>query len=227
MNMLSQSSSSTPGSVITIVLADDHTMMREGTRKLLEEDHLLRVVGEAQNGVEALELCYALRPCVLILDIAMKEQNGFVVTQTLLAKQHQPTSLLVLTAYGQAAYVQTMMQMGVKGYWLKSAGSNEIRQAVHDVAAGMLTLDPEIRHLLAKKETIPLSVTALTGREREVLQLVVLGLRNNDICESLHVSIKTVEAHLTSLYQKLGVQSRTEAVNCAKEQGLLLGSESI
>jgi DNA-binding NarL/FixJ family response regulator len=159
---------------------------------------------------------------VLILDIAMKGMNGFTVAQTLLTEPDRPTEILVLTAYGQAAYVQTMMRMGAKGYWLKSAGSNDIRRAVYDVAAGKTSLDPEIRQVLVQQVPIPPPLTTLTTREREVLKLVVQGLRNSEICERLHVSIKTVEAHLTSLYQKLGVQSRTEAVTYVREQGLLL-----
>jgi DNA-binding NarL/FixJ family response regulator len=222
MNTISNPACQISENAITIVLADDHTMMREGTRKLLEEDPALVVVGEARDGAEALALCYTLHPRVLILDIAMKGTNGFTVAQTLLAEPDRPTTILVLTAYGQAAYVQTMMQMGVKGYWLKSAGSRDIRRAVYDVAAGKTSLDPEVRQLLTQQARETLPITSLSSREREVLQLLVQGLRNSEISERLHVSIKTVEAHLTSLYQKLGVQSRTEAVTYAKEQGLLL-----
>ncbi|MBO0780258.1 MAG: response regulator transcription factor [Ktedonobacteraceae bacterium] len=222
MNTPAKPSSHTSKNTVTIVLADDHTMMREGTRKLLEEDPALVVIGEARNGTEALALCHTLHPQVLILDIAMKGMNGFTVAQTLLTAHEQPTMILVLTAYGQTAYIQTMMRMGVKGYWLKSAGSNDIRRAVYDVAEGKISLDPEIRQLLVQQVPILPPLTTLTAREREVLKLIVQGLRNSDICERLHVSIKTVEAHLTSLYQKLGVQSRTEAVTYAREQGLLL-----
>jgi two-component system response regulator NreC len=108
--------------------------------------------------------------------------------------------------------------------WLKSAGSRDIRQAVYDVAVGKTSLDPEVRQLLTQQATESLLITSLSSREREVLQLLVQGLRNSEISEQMHVSIKTVEAHLTNLYQKLGVQSRTEAVTYAKEQGLLLDS---
>lgn len=214
--------SNPPKKSLTIVLADDHTMMREGTRKLLEEDPTLAVVGEARDGVEALALCRALRPQVLILDIAMKGMNGFTVAQSLLTEQKQALAILVLTAYDQIAYVQTMLRLGVKGYWLKSAASSAIRQAVHAVASGQTSLAPEICHLLTQEEPLTPAVTTLTAREREVLRLLVKGLRNSEICDTLHVSIKTIEAHLTSLYQKLGVQSRTEAVTYAREQNLLL-----
>jgi DNA-binding NarL/FixJ family response regulator len=196
-----KSDSHIPENVVTIVLADDHTMMREGTRKLLEEDPALLVIGEARNGAEALSLCQSLHPRVLILDIAMKGMNGFAVAQKLLGDAEQDSAILVLTAYGQAAYVQAMMQMGVKGYWLKSAGSREIRRAVYDVAARKTSLDPEIRELLREQEPLPGYITSLTAREREVLKLVVQGLHNSEICEHLSISIKTVEAHLTSIYQ--------------------------
>ena len=122
-----------PGETITIVLVDDHTMMREGTRRLLEEDPELKVIGEAQNGNEALPLCRSLKPRVIVLDIAMKGLNGFGVAQTLLRESERGAApgILVLTAYDQVAYVQAMLKLGVRGYWLKSARGSEIRQAVH------------------------------------------------------------------------------------------------
>src|SRR6266702_4764715 len=129
---------------ITIVLVDDHTMMREGTRRLLEEDPELRVIGEAQDGAEALPLCQSLQPAVLVLDIAMKGTNGFSLAQTLLQSPMQAPGILVLTAYDEVAYVQAMLRLGVRGYWLKSARGSELRQAVHEVAAGHQSLDPAV-----------------------------------------------------------------------------------
>lgn len=184
---------------VTILLADDHTVMREGTRRLLEEDPELVVVGEASDGAQAVELCRQLCPAVLVLDIAMKGMNGFIAAQSLLTATDDGPAILVLTAYGQAAYVQTMLRMGVKGYWLKSASGYEIRQAVHEVAAGKRSLSPEIHRLLADDETTPLLVEPLTSREYEVWQLVVQGMRNSEIAERLHISVKTVESHLTSI----------------------------
>ncbi len=206
--------------VITIVLADDHTMMREGTRRLLEEDPALVVVGEAGNGTEAIDLCRRLHPNILVLDIAMKGTNGFAVAQTLLAEAQAP-AILILTGYDQSAYVQAMLRMGIKGYWLKSASGHELRHALHEVAAGKQSLAPDIRQLLEEEDTTSLHVEPLTNRERAVLQLVVQGLRNGEIAEHLHVSVKTVETHLTNLYGKLGVQSRAEAITMAQKQELL------
>lgn len=214
---------------ITIMLVDDHTMMREGTRRLLEEDPELRVVGEAHSGSEALALYGSLRPCVIILDIAMKGLNGFGVAQALLHEglPAPAPGILVLTAYDQLAYVQTMLKLGVRGYWLKSARGSEIRQAVHEVAAGRRSLAPEIRHLLqtGAGEAGVSEVEPLTAREVEVLRLVVRGARNGEIGQHLGISIKTVETHLTSIYGKLGVQSRAEAIALAQKQGLLLSAE--
>lgn len=214
---------------ITIMLVDDHTMMREGTRRLLEEDPELKVVGEAHSGNEALSLYGLLRPGVIILDIAMKGLNGFAVAQALLRDGQRETApaILVLTAYDQPAYVQTMLKLGVRGYWLKSARGSEIRQAVHEIAAGRRSLAPEIRCLLhsGAGDAGVAEVEPLTARELDVLRLVVRGARNGEIGQHLCISIKTVETHLTSIYGKLGVQSRAEAIALAQKQGLLLGEE--
>lgn len=210
---------------ITIVLVDDHTMMREGTRRLLEEDPELKVIGEAQDGNEALHLCKRLQPRVIVLDIAMKGLNGFGVAQALAHTNEQASApaILVLTAYDQVGYVQAMLKLNVSGYWLKSARGSQIRQAVHEVASGKRSLDPAVRHLLAEEHaTTTGEAEPLTGRELEVLRLVVQGARNNEIGQRLSISVKTVETHLTSIYGKLGAQSRAEAIALAQKRGLLL-----
>ncbi len=207
---------------ITVFLVDDHTMMREGTRRLLEEDSFLKVIGEAQDGKEAIELCQEIHPQVVVLDISMKGMHGFGVASALLSAP-QPPAILVLTAYNQVAYVRAMLKLGAKGYWLKSARGSDIRQAVHDVAEGRQSFSPEIRSLLEEdKSIIPVFVEPLTTRELEVLHLIVQGVRNSEIAQRLVISIKTVETHLTSLYGKLGVQSRAEVIALAQRQGLLL-----
>lgn len=213
---------------ITILLVDDHTMMREGTRRLLEEDPELKVIGEAQDGHEALALCQRLRPQVVVLDIAMKGMNGFGVAQALLnpAEQVSCPALLVLTAYDQVAYVQAMLKLHVRGYWLKSARGSQIRQAVHEVAAGKRSLDPTVRRLLTEEQATSCGdAEPLTSRELDVLRLVVQGARNNEIAQRLCISVKTVETHLTSIYGKLGAQSRAEAIALAQKRGLLLAGE--
>jgi len=208
--------------IITIFLVDDHTMMREGTRRLLEEDPSLKVIGEAQDGKEAIRLCQELHPDVVVLDISMKGMHGFEVAHTLLSAL-QPPAILVLTAYDQVAYVRAMLKVGARGYWLKSARASDIRQAVHDVAEGRQSLAPEVHDRLEEdKNTVPVFVEPLTMRELEVLHLVVQGVRNGEIAQRLFISVKTVETHLTSLYGKLGVQSRAEAIALAQRQGLLL-----
>ncbi len=222
---MSQSETELRQQPITIVLVDDHTMMREGTRRLLEEDPELKVIGEAQDGDEALPICRSLKPQVIVLDIAMKNINGFGVAQALLQDGEgvQMPGILVLTAYDQVAYVRAMLRLGAKGYWLKSARGSEIRQAVHDVAAGKRSLAPDVRRLLLDNESNPVAWSEpLTTRELEVLHLVVQGARNSDIGQRLSISVKTVETHLTSIYGKLGVQSRAEAIALAQKQGLLL-----
>jgi DNA-binding NarL/FixJ family response regulator len=197
-------------------------MMREGTRRLLEEDATLKVIGEAQDGKEAIRLCQALHPDVVVLDISMKGMHGFNVAQILLSSPERP-AILVLTAYDQVAYVRAMLKVGARGYWLKSARASDIRQAVHDVAFGKQSIAPDVRALLEDdKDTLPVFVEPLTTRELEVLHLIVQGVRNGEIAQRLFISVKTVETHLTSLYGKLGVQSRAEAIALAQRQGLLL-----
>lgn len=224
INTSVNSPTSTTKNVINILLADDHAVMREGTRRLLEEDPSLKVVGEAQDGAETIAKCQQLKPDVVVLDIAMKGMNGFEAATKLLNELDLPPLILVLTGYDAKAYVRTMLKMGVKGYWLKSAYGSQIRQAVHEVAAGRQSLDPQVRRLMTTGLLQPLidEVEPLTGREIEVLQLLSIGVRNAEIGERLSISVKTVERHLTSLYGKLGVQSRAEAIALAQKQGLLL-----
>ncbi len=210
---------------VTILLADDHTMMREGTRRLLEEDPALEVIGEAHDGAELLALCQHVVPDVVVLDISMKGMNGFDAARALFTQLHPAPVILVLTAYDQIAYVQTMLKIGVKGYWLKSASGSDIRQAIHDIVAGRRSLGPEIRQLLRSDgDSYSAPVEPLTPRELDVLRLVVQGRRNHEIAQQLNVSIKTVETHITSLYGKLNVQSRAEAIALAQRRGLLLES---
>ena len=220
--MSNNTSFPTQEKIITVFLVDDHTMMREGTRRLLEEDVSLKVVGEAQNGKEAIELCQEIQPDVVVLDISMKGMHGFSVASALLSAPQAP-AILVLTAYDQVAYVRAMLKLGAQGYWLKSARGSDIRHAVHDVALGRQSLAPEVRRLLHDdRDTIPVFVEPLTSRELEVLHLIVQGVRNGEIAQRLFISVKTVETHLTSLYAKLGVQSRAEVIALAQRQGLLL-----
>jgi DNA-binding NarL/FixJ family response regulator len=155
----------------------------------------------------------------------MKGLNGFGVAQALLKEDKQQSSpgILILTAYDQVAYAQAMLKLGVRGYWLKSARGSQIRQAVHEVAAGKRSLAPEVRRMLLEEESAATGeAEPLTAREIEVLHLVVRGARNSEIGQRLSISVKTVETHLTSIYSKLGVQSRAEAIALAQKQGLLL-----
>ena len=209
---------------ITIILADDHTMMREGTRRLLEEDEQLKVIGEAETGTQAISLCRQLQPDIIVLDIAMKEINGFGVARELLSQHGWKPGILVLTAYDQVAYVRAMLNLGVQGYWLKTARGSDIRAAVHLLAMGKESIAPDIYRLLREDvATTPINGgEPLTSRELAVLLLVVNGLRNMEIAQQLSISVKTVETHLTSIYNKLGVQSRAEAIALAQRQSLLL-----
>src|SRR5258707_8519671 len=160
---------------ITIILADDHTMMREGTRRLLEEDEQLKVIGEAETGTKAIALCRQLHPDIIVLDIAMKETNCFRVARELLSQRGWKPGILVLTAYDQVAYVRAMLNLGVQGYWLKTARGSDIRAAVHLLAMWKESIAPDIYRLLREDvATTPINGgEPLTSRELAVLLLVV------------------------------------------------------
>lgn len=201
---------------IRIVLADDHWLMREGTRHILEQCPDLKVVGDANDGQEALELIERLQPDVVILDIRMPKLNGVEVVRRM--KESSPhTEALILTAYDDDDYILALMAAGALGYLLKTARPSELIDAVQRVHAGEPVLHPGIAVKLARlwarrRDSTGLSTEQLSLREREVLQLAAYGQRNKAIAEKLCISVRTVEGHLRSIFAKLGVSSRTEAV---------------
>lgn len=201
---------------IRIVLADDHWLMREGTRHILEQCPDLKVVGDANDGQEALELIERLQPDVIILDIRMPKLNGVEVVRRM--KEVSPhTEALILTAYDDDDYILALMAAGALGYLLKTARPSELIDAVQRVHAGEPVLHPGIAVKLARlwargRDSTGLSSEQLSLREREVLQLAANGQRNKAIAENLCISVRTVEGHLRSIFAKLGVSSRTEAV---------------
>lgn len=200
--------------VIRVVLADDHALVRQGIKDYLDDDPQIRVVAEASDGEEALAQVVLARPDVAILDIQMPRQNGLEVARRLKVERPE-TRVLILTAYEDDPYVFKALQAGASGYLLKTATSEELLQAVHAVARGEAALSPAVAKRLvvqASHGVAPAPVEALTERELEVLRLAGKGMSNKQIGVTLSISDRTVQGHLASIYSKLGVTTRTEAV---------------
>jgi DNA-binding NarL/FixJ family response regulator len=218
--------SAEPVKRIRILLADDHHLVREGTREILEHHADLQVVGEASTGQEAVDLAMYLCPDVVIMDISLPVLNGLEATR-LIKRSLPQTAVLVLTAYDDDQYVFAMLEAGAAGYLLKNARGSELVQAVREVHEGEAVLSPAIakkvvRRLAGeKKGSAPggRPLEALSERELEVLRLAGRGLSNKEIGQTLVISPRTVQAHMANIFSKLQVGSRTEAILYAIRQG--------
>ena len=209
-------------SVVRIILADDHTIVREATAEILEHQPDMHVVGQAGTGEEAIKLVRELQPDVAVMDIAMPRLNGLEATRRITAECPR-CRVLALTAHEEERTIIQLLQAGAVGYLPKTVGLDELLEAIRAAARGESVLPPAVaavvvRHL-AKKEPPEEPAHPLTDRELEVLRCAAQGLTNYDIAQRLYISVRTVEAHLTHVYNKLGVSSRTEAVVHAMRQG--------
>lgn len=209
---------------IRVVLADDHAVVRKGTREYLEEDPAIVVLAEAGNGLEACALVDEWHPDVVILDIQMPVLGGIEATRRI-KRAHPDVRVLILTAYDDDPYVLALLQAGADGYVLKNADPDELVRMVKATAAGGKVLAPDIaaRVLARAAGMTPESgpIEPLSEREREVLRLAAQGLTNKAIGRQLAISDRTVQGHLASIYGKLQVGSRTEAVTKALKWGLI------
>jgi len=212
---------------IKVFLAEDHVLMREGTREFLEREEDIEVVGEAGDGEETVRLATQLRPDVAIIDIAMPKLNGIEATKRIKA-QNPSTAILILTAYDNDQYIFAVLDAGAAGYLLKSVDSQELVDAVRAVHAGESVLHPTVARKvldrLAARRPRPVDdegIERLTKREMEVLKLAAKGLRNKEIAEELVLSVRTVQGHLSNIFGKMQVGSRTEAVIKALRKGWL------
>jgi NarL family two-component system response regulator LiaR len=212
---------------LRIVIADDHAVVREGTRNLIEREADMEVVGEASNGEEAVRLIQDTQPDVAILDIAMPKLSGIEVTRRI--KLILPeTAVLVLTAYDNDEYVFALLEAGAAGYLLKDVSGREITQAIRSVYAGESVLHPSIARKVIRRAVIATEKSSqvnpdveLSEREIEVLKLAAKGLNNKDIGDTLCISIRTVQGHIHAIFHKLNVGSRTEAIFQSVKKGLL------
>lgn len=221
--------------MIRVVLADDHAVVRRGLAGLIESTHDLVVVGVAKDGSEAVILVREHRPDVAVMDLQMPVLDGVEATRAIVAEQ-TGTEVLVLTSFSDHARIDAAIEAGAVGYLLKDAEPEVLLDGIRAVARGESPLDPRAaRHLLsrASREGAGAGPPAandgaadLSPREAEVLRLVVEGLLNKQIAVRLGITERTVKAHLTSVYQRIGVADRTQAALWAQRHGLRGGTES-
>jgi len=210
----------------TIVLADDHEIVRQGLKNLLETDPNFQVVGETGDGLETLKLIERLQPDVLIVDVMMPGLNGLEVTRQVSQRTPQ-TRVVVLSMRANEAYVLEALKNGAAGYVLKSASITELVQAVHQVTAGRRYLSPPLSERLIEayiqkaQETVSDPYESLTRREREVLQLAAEGCTNAEIAARLSISPLTAMTHRTNLMRKLNLHSLAELIRYALQRGIL------
>lgn len=217
----------TASNPLRVLLADDHAVVRKGIREVLEEDGEIVVVAEASSGADAVRLVDEHRPAVAVLDVQMPGTNGIEATRRI-KTAHPEIRVLILTAYEEDPYVFALLRAGADGYVLKNTDSDELVRAVKAVAGGGKALAPEVAAKVVAQMTTGKpagaaeQVERLSERELDVLRLAAHGLTNKAIAAELRLSDRTVQGHLASIYGKLAVQSRTEAVTKALKLGWLV-----
>ncbi len=213
---------------IRVLIADDHAVVRQGTRNLLDQQPDLKVVAEACDGEEAIMMAIEFMPDVILMDIAMPNIDGIAATRQIKAECPN-INILILTAYDDEEFVFKLLQAGAAGYVLKSVHSHELIDVVRAVSHGESVLHPTIarkvldRFLPSSGKSAPTKVIeGLSTREIELLKLMTRGLSNKEIADELSLSIRTVQGHVQQVFKKLGVSSRTEAVVHALKKGLVI-----
>ena len=210
-----------------IVIAEDHTILREGLKALLSSSADLDVIGEAEDGREAVRLASDLKPDLMLMDLSMPRMNGIEAIKEI-KKQHPDIKILILTVYKTEEYVLASLQAGADGYILKEANHAEFLLAIRNVLMGKHYLSPEISgkviegYLKGQQDHAPVTVwDTLTSREREILKLVGEGYKNREIADDLCISMKTVEKHRENLMKKLDLHTASALTSYAIEKGLV------
>jgi DNA-binding NarL/FixJ family response regulator len=202
--------------MISVLLVDDHSLVRRGFRRMLEDDPEISVVGEASDGHDAIAAAAKLQPKVVVMDFALPSMNGAVAARHML-KARPDLAILILSMHFEASYVRTCLEAGARGYLLKNAMDLELVDAVKRVAAGEQVLDPRLALPVSGQK----SMHSLTTRELEVLQLIVHGKSNKDIAILLSLSANTVSVHRSNIMQALGIHNTAELVVYAIRNGLV------
>jgi len=216
--------------MITLVLADDHHVVRQGIRALLEAEADFSIIGEASDGLEAIALVEDLGPDVLVVDLMMGGMNGLEVARHV-SKRSPKTSVVILSMYGNEAYVLEALRAGARAYVLKESTSGELVKAVGEAFAGRRYLSSSlseraIEAYIQKTESTPLDpYDTLTTREREVLHLVAQGCTSIEIASRLYISRRTVETHRSNMMRKLDLHTHTQLLRYALQRGILPASE--
>ena len=212
--------------MITIVLADDHTIVRQGLRVLLEAEPDFSVVGESADGLEVPGLVERLRPDVLVLDVMMPGISGLEVTWQV--RESSPeTSVIILSMHANEAYVLAALRNGAAGYVLKDSSASDLLEAIREVSLGRRYLspplsEPSLENYLEKARSAPVTIhDSLTSREREVLQLAAGGHTSSEIASLLAISPRTAEAHRANLMRKLGLRVQADLIRYALQQGII------
>lgn len=203
---------------ITVLLADDHSLVRRGFRRMLEDDEGLKVVGEASNGVEAIRMAYELKPKVVVMDLSMPELDGVQATKEIM--KHLPgTEVLVLSMHSDDNYVRNALDAGAKGYLLKSAMDVDLVGAIKAVAEGKRFMGAGLKYVAHEQDD---ELSKLTGREKQVLQLIAQGKSNKEIATLLDLSVNTVSVHRANLMEKMNIHRTAELVLFAIRKGLVV-----
>ena len=205
---------------LRIVIADDHGVVRQGLRMFLSLDEELEVVGEAQNGAEALELARQLKPDVVLMDLLMPVMDGITAIGAI-RRELPEVEVIALTSVLEDASVVGAVKAGAIGYLLKDTQADELRRAIKAAAEGQVQLAPQAAARLLREVRTPESPEALTDRETDVLRLLAMGRANKEIARELDIGEKTVKTHVSNILGKLGVQSRTQAALYAVRTGLV------
>ena len=209
---------------INVMISDDHMLMREGIRQLLEFDGSIKVVAEAANGVECLEKVVSVKPDVLLLDINMPKKNGIEVLEEI-KKNKIETKVLILTVHNEVEYLIRAVDIGVEGYILKDSESAELKSAIYHIIDGesyiQPSLIPALNSRLVNRDSDKAKIDSLTNREREVLVHVANGMFNKEIAQNLNISERTVKNHISNIFKKINVNDRTQAAVFAIKNNLI------